>query len=295
MLRRAFRASLTLLGTLAWLSQGAIALAQDVLVPNPPTAESDFFIPNGEAGDEEEGIELETDRDSFTPATTVVGYRRTIVESAYSFVDNRNVPETHSYPELIARYGMSDAVELRVGWNYEVGGAGSPVSGNVPDDFEEGAGLERESRMLYGTKMWLTQQDHWVPQSAFIAQGFTPTSGEETDTELSLDYAWGYTLSNEWVWDTAIRYSTSSQEEDSFNVWAPSSVLKIPMSERWKGHVEYFGIFSQGRATESVQHFVSPGLHYLINPDLEIGFRVGWGLNEQSPNFFANIGGGVRF
>src|SRR5262245_49060578 len=36
---------------------------------------------------------IETDRDSFTPATTTAGRRRLIVESAYSFIDNRDVKE----------------------------------------------------------------------------------------------------------------------------------------------------------------------------------------------------------
>jgi hypothetical protein len=76
---------------------------------------------------------IETDRDSFTPATTTAGRGRLIVESAYTFQDNRGVKETHSFPELLGRYGLTDRVELRLGWNYEVGGAGSdaraPASG----------------------------------------------------------------------------------------------------------------------------------------------------------------------
>src|SRR5262245_46871064 len=87
--------------------------------------------------EEEEADEIETDRDSCTPATTTSPWGRFIVEAAHSFVDNRRVAETHSYPELIVRYGLSDWIELRLGWNYEVGGAGSPVSGNVPSDFED--------------------------------------------------------------------------------------------------------------------------------------------------------------
>lgn len=51
----------------------------------------------GAAGEEDE---IETDCDSFTPATSPAGKGRVIVESAYSFIDNRSVPETHSYPEL---------------------------------------------------------------------------------------------------------------------------------------------------------------------------------------------------
>ena len=102
-------------------------------------------------------------------------------------------------------------------------------------------------------------------------------------------------LRNNWTWDSAIRYSTGSFEEDHFNVWAPSTVIKIPIGERWKAHAEYFGVFTEGREDETVQNFFSPGLHYLINRDVEIGVRVGWGLNREAPNFFCNVGGGWRF
>ena len=87
----------------------------------------EFPFASGESRQETD--EIETDRDSFTPATGVVGKNRLVLESAYSFIDNRNVPETHSLPELVARYGISENIELRFGYNYEVGGAGNPVSG----------------------------------------------------------------------------------------------------------------------------------------------------------------------
>jgi hypothetical protein len=32
-----------------------------------------------------------------------------------------------------------------------------------------------------------------------------------------------------------------------------------------------------------------------ITPDLEVGVRVGWGLNDQSARFFVNAGVGLRF
>lgn len=34
-----------------------------------------------------------------------------------------------SFPELLVRYGMTEKIELRLGWNFEVGGAGDVVSG----------------------------------------------------------------------------------------------------------------------------------------------------------------------
>ena len=79
----------------------------------------------GERGEVEE---FETDRDSFTFATTTAGPQTTIFESSYSFVDNRLGAETHSFPEILVRRGWGDAFEWRLGWNYEAGGPGA-VSG----------------------------------------------------------------------------------------------------------------------------------------------------------------------
>ena len=246
------------------------------------------------AQEAEEG-EIETDRDSFTPSTNVVGQGRSVLETSYSFIDNRKVRETHSLPELLFRYGIGENMELRLGANYEIGGAGSPISANVPKSLESTPELEEESRVFYGTKLLLSDQVEWLPQSSFILQGYTPTSGEVTATSLSANYVFGWEFQNSIVWDSAMRYSTGALEEDHFNIWSPSTVLKMPLGEKWKIHAEYFSVFSEGREEESTQHYFSPGIHYLISSNFELGTRVGWGLNEQAPNFFSNIGLGIRF
>jgi hypothetical protein len=256
-----------------------------------------------EPGREGEGErdEIETDRDSFTPATTIAGRGRLIVESAYTFIDNRRVKETHSFPELILRYGLTERVELRLGWNYEVGGAGSEVTGagsGAEEEFLAGRSVRREYTISYGMKVRVTDQRGWVPGSAVIVQGFTPTGGSagtSTATQLIATYVAGWELPNRWKLDGAFRYGTASEEHDRFNTWAPSVVLKVPVGERWAAHAEYFGIFTTGKAENATRHFFSPGVHYLITPDLEVGVRVGWGLNDQSARFFSNAGFGYRF
>lgn len=103
-------------------------------------AQFDPFARHGGAGEGEsvEAPELETDRDAFTPATSTVGRGIAVVESSYSFIDNRSVKDTHSLPELLLRRGLTENIELRLGWNYEVGGTGDVVSGN-----EGGEGVRR--------------------------------------------------------------------------------------------------------------------------------------------------------
>ena len=252
-------------------------------------------------GEGAEADEIETDRDSFTPATTIAPRRRFILESAYSFLYNRGVKETHSFPETILRYGLTDWIELRLGWNAEIGGAGSDVSGSgsgARDELLRGREIEREYNLSYGAKFRLTDQRYWAPRSIVIVQAFTPTGGSEgtsTATALIATYAAGWTLPNRWQFDTAMRYGFDSEHGDHFNQWAPSAVLRVPLGEMWATHVEYFGLMTSGKERNVTKHFISPGLHCLLTPDFELGFRVGWGLNDQSARFFANAGFGWRF
>lgn len=239
---------------------------------------------------------IETDRDSFTPATTTAGLGRLILESGYSFIDNRDVPETHSFPELVARYGVADWLELRVGSNYEVGGEANAISGSGGEvgDLEPG-GIETEAKVTYGFKAALTESDGWIPRSAAILQASTPTSGAETATHLVATYVWGWELADGVNWDSAIRYGDGAVEEDHFNRWAPSTVLRAEVAENWFAHVEYFGVFTDGPAEELSQSYVSPGVHYLVTQDVEVGVRVGWGIGGDAANFFSNFGVGLRF
>jgi hypothetical protein len=193
------------------------------------------------------------------------------------------------------RYGLGKRFELRLGWNWEAGGGGNVVSSIEGEEGLEGPRFERESRTLYGFKWRATDQSGGIPESSFLVQGFTPTSGDATATEVAVTYVWGWKLPDDWKLDAAIRYATSTDRGDDFAIWNPSTVLRIPLGERTAFHTEYFGAVPQGRASGRSQHFFSTGLHYLLTPDVEIGFRVGWGLNDAAARFFSNAGIGWRF
>ncbi len=238
---------------------------------------------------------IETDRDSFTPSVRTVGRRATVIESAYSYIVNRRGYETHSFPEFLVRYGLFERFELRLSANFEAGGPSAGVSGSGTSDFPEGSALERESSISYGFKFALTRQDAWLPESALIVIGTTPTSGPETTTNITTTYVFGWEFFRAWKLDAAIRYRSASERDDRFDLWAPSVVLKIPIGPRWDVHAEYFGIFSNNRMADTSVSYFSPGVHYLITPNFEIGARVGWGLNDQAAAFFTNVGVGVRF
>ena len=92
-----------------------------------------------------------------------------------------------------------------------------------------------------------------------------------------------------------MRYGTEHGPSDAFNQWAPSIVLRVPVNDRWNVHAEYFGIYSQGAEHDFSRAYFSPGTHYLLTPNLELGLRLGWGITEDAPRFFSNVGIGWRF
>lgn len=51
--------------------------------------------------EEEKEEHIETDRDSFTPSTRTVEQGRTVLEAAYTFVDNRNTADTTAFPSSL--------------------------------------------------------------------------------------------------------------------------------------------------------------------------------------------------
>jgi hypothetical protein len=250
------------------------------------------LVAAGAPGPCQEREELETDRDSFTFAPTTAGPATSILEASYSFIDNRLGPEAHSFPELLLRRGVGERFELRLGFNYEAGGPGT-VSGSEfgGEDIE----TEEESRMLYGAKVETTDQEGWLPRSALIVQGYTPVSGPSNKSTVVVGESFGWRFANGWEWNTAMRYGTGFEEEDAFNQWAPSTVIKIPVGERWNVHAEYFAILSSQKEVPLNIQYASFGGHVLATENLELGLRVGWGLNDTSPDFFSNVGVGWRY
>lgn len=231
---------------------------------------------------------IETDRDAFTRSPRVVERNRLVLEGSYTYLDQASEFDGHLFPDLLVRYGALDRLELRIGWTYEIGKF-HHLAGPGAEKVEEGIAT-------YGAKVALTRGEGWMPDSALIGTGYTPTSGNSNETDVSLEYAAGWKLPGRWEVDAGLRWMSLAEEDDRFVEWAPSVVLKTPLFfERLNAHVEYFTLLSSGREDNYQQHYVGPGAHYLLTPNCEIGGRVFWGASEDSARFVCNVGMGYRF
>ena len=247
--------------------------------------------------------DLNTDRDGFTPSAFLVDQGRTLVETSYVYIQNRDGRPSNSYPELLCRIGATEWLEWRFGVNYEVGSQGSVVTNVEVGEAEDVGTSSYESSILYGLKAALADQDGLLPQTCFIMEGDTPMYGEEFGTLPIATVVAGWELpfgfarhdARPWQLDTALRYSYVQSGESWFSRWAPSVMVRMPVTERFGVHAEWFGTFSDGLVPEARRPFFSPGTHYAVTERFEIGLRVGWGLSPQAANFFSDAGCAWRY
>lgn len=251
----------------------------------------------------QDGSELNTDRDAFTPSVFCVADGRFLAESSYVFIDNREGLPTNSYPELLCRHGVSDRLELRFGVNYDVNAQGNVVTSVEAGEVEEPGRSEHESSLLYGLKAAVSDQDGLIPQSCFIMEGDTPVQAKHYGSSpiativagWELPFAFPTRESRPWRLDTSLRYSYVEGKEEWFSRWGPSAVLRMPVTQRFETHLEWFGTFSDGLHRETSRPFFSPGCHVVITRRFEIGLRVGWGLTQDAAPFFSDVGCGWRY
>ena len=251
--------------------------------------------PDSARAEEVSGGDLGTDRDAFTPSTKTVAPGTLLSEGSYVYIDNRFGQATNNVPEYLLRIGATDWLEWRLGANY----ADNP-RGNVVTSVEVGEGrIGRfnlyEADILYGLKADISDQDGLLPESCFIAEACTPTSGDLWGTVPVATAVAGWELPGEWRLDTSLRYSHAEWLRGWFSRWAPTVILRVPVTERWELHAEWFETFTQGLPIDTVRPFFSPGTHYLLTENLEVGLRIGWGLNDTAAGFFSDTGIAWRY
>jgi hypothetical protein len=72
-------------------------------------------------------------------------------------------------------------------------------------------------------------------------------------------------------------------------------VLRMPLTDCWEVHAEWFGTFTQGQLIDTSRPFFSPGTHFILAENIELGLRVGWGLTDQAAPFFSDAGLAIRY
>lgn len=245
---------------------------------------------------------LETERHDFTQSTKVVGPGVVQMEYGFLFTSNRDGGEretSYSAPELLLRFGLTETTEVRArgkyGWKF-------------PEAEENGSGL---TDMVFSIKHILSETEPWSlrPASAVEWRLSAPTGSKDFSAQK---WYGGFDLIYEWELGDRITFAGSTggninglgefalynidvTRDDRFIAWTSSMALGAEISEKSTGYFEWFGVFTHGREEERSLNFLNVGVDYLLSKNALLDVRVGWGLNEQSDDLFAGVGGAFRF
>lgn len=242
---------------------------------------------------------IETERHDFTQSTKTVGRRVLQVEAGYSYFykdENDEIENTHTTPEGLIRYGLSDDIEFRMRWSYDWRFVDAADNRDSAQD------------MVLSLKLAVTEECGWVPQSVLELRSSIPTGGNSftlgrIEGGVDYIYSWEIAEGTELYGSTGylgsglgeISLLPTDVQSDHFGVWTQSVALGYEVTEKSVFYAEWFGLFSYGRSDEISPNFFNVGVDYYVNEDFVLDIRFGMGLNADSDDFFSGIGGGYRF
>lgn len=241
---------------------------------------------------------METERHDFTQSSTTVGRGVFQVETGYlySYKDaSDEIEQAHATPETMLRLGLSDDIEFRLRWNY----VWTVIDG---EPHEEGA-----ADLLWSFKLQVTEQEGFIPESALEIRSTAPTGGSAFSlgsVQTGLDYIYKWELNEDFAFYGSTSYSpgalgepalAADDPDDWFTVYGQSAALGIELTENNSMYTEWFTLISDGLEDNFVQSYFNIGIDHYFTDNFLIDFRVGTGLTGDSEDFFAGVGGGVRF
>jgi hypothetical protein len=239
---------------------------------------------------------IDTDRPDFTDSPEVVPYGHIQVESGYTFTydrEGKNRTLQHAAPELLFRLGLFKDFELRIDWPGYVWQQdlfqtqtrrGRPVS---KEDWSQGA-----TDMDVGFKYHICDQKGLRPSFGVIADISAPSgssgfSSGDVDTEVKL--AWSYDFAKTWSLAGNVDFLSLTQDTHRFFQTAASLSLGKSWTKWLHTYFEYFGLYPNTWQTDCA-HYLDGGFGILLNPNVQIDFRAGVGLNEEADDFFTGAG-----
>jgi len=218
---------------------------------------------------------------------------RTQVEGGYALVFDRagGVRATqHAFPDLLVRFGLTDRLEIRLGWpgyvatDYD----GPGVDGSSGDTLEPNVGFMLD----------LSAQRGILPQTAVLAavpltlEG-NPFALDSIQPLSQLLYRWQ--LADRIAWGGTTGLALFDVDGDGFVQFQQTVNLDGLVTQRLGLFAEWEMLVDHGSADDASQHMLGGGVSYLATERVQITWKNGLGLNEPAPDFLTDVRLSYRF
>jgi hypothetical protein len=218
---------------------------------------------------------------------------RTQLEGGYSYLRGSAGGSDwtqHALPDMLLRFGLTDRLELRLGWPGFVS--------SDSDDPSIGSGFTGTLDPNVGILYDLWGQNGWMPQTAVLAAVPVPLEGNpfalnslQPLTELM------------YSWETSDRTAITGRSGfaifeaagDNYTQLQQSLSFDVILTERLGTFVSWDMLANHGSWNDVSQHMAGGGLSFLLTERLAISWRSAVGLNSAAPDFLNDIRFAYRF
>jgi hypothetical protein len=196
----------------------------------------------------------------------------------------------HASPDLLLRLGLTDRLELRIGWpGYVANSSDDPTLGSTSSGtLDPNVGLLCD---LWG-------QRGLLPQTAVLVAVPVPLEGNpfalnslQPLTELM--YSW---QTNEWTAITGRSgFAIFDAAGDNYTQFQQSLSWDVILTDRLGAFVSWNMLVDHGSWNDASQLMAGGGLSLLLTERFAVSWRVGVGLNSPAPDFLNDIRFAYRF
>ena len=192
-------------------------------------------------------------------------------------VDGSKLKQTTLNADVLLRTGLTDDLELRLGW---AGPAWSQTKFNGQTEEDDGLG-----DVSIGLKKAIDLDDEKLSMAlmaeAIIATGNANFSNEEDIYSLSSAVAYQY---NDLV-NTALTMRYEWQDSN----WAITAIptLGYQIADRWSGYSEL--IYRKAESQDN-EYALGTGVMYALNDQVQLDASIGGDLEGQNKGYFSGLG-----
>ena len=263
----------------------------------------------GNTGGPEFGEPQVTDRPDFTESAVAVGRGVVQVEFGYTFTERtfddngvRTRVRTQTAGEQLLRAGFyADWLEFRLGM---VPGGLDDFDFSIPLAFEQSqeGGVSTSTAgitdLYAGFKIALFPQEGHLPEMAILPQVNIPTgsasfSSDRYEPGVNLVYGWALDESVSMAGSTLVNRRIDDGRQ-GYPEFAQSWALARSLSETVTAFAEWYAFFPRGTDLAQSEQYINGGLAWAITDDFQFDIRVGFGLNDESDDFFIGSGFSIR-
>lgn len=229
---------------------------------------------------------ISADRPDFTEGTGLIPPGHVQVEGGVTLARVEDADST-TLGELLVRFGIGERSEARIG-------LGSYT--RVEDDFASVSGFEDPALEI--KYRFTDDAGELAPGQPAVAL-VLGTSVPVGDKDLT-DDEWVPAAVFAFDWDLG-RFGVGANlggsyeaGDDRFVQAFGSLTAGYDWTDRLGTYIEWYG-FSEEEKDGPSTHYVDGGITFLINNDLIVDARIGTGLNDADPDWYAGVGGAIRF